>query len=327
MEELINNFNDQLEESFRISSHYTFKHRAKQIKNVVFIGMGGSGIGSKLVAQWIEKEIKIPITFVQNYEIPSWINQESLVIASSYSGNTEETITSVKLCHDQGAHIVSICSGGELADFCTLHNLDCILVPPGLPPRAALAYSLVQQLSILIWHELISDVTFSQLATCPKFLSQHRTEIKQLAKNIVPIINNTNLVIYAEANYESVAIRAKQQLNENSKFLCRHNSIPEMNRNELLGWGCGNSQHAALLLYTDGMHPQNAKRFELTREIISKKTEKVLSIFSMGTNQIEQSMYLIHLLDWVSLYLGYERGEDVVEIENINYLKEELAKN
>jgi glucose/mannose-6-phosphate isomerase len=327
MEELITKFGDQLEESFKIARNYTFKHKISPITNVVFTGMGGSGIGSKIVAQWIEKEIKVPVTFVQNYEIPSWVQAGCLVIASSYSGNTEETLSSVKLSHERGAHIVGICSGGELAAFCAQHNMDCILVPPGLPPRSALAYSLVQQLSILIWHKLISEAAYVQLNACNAFLVQHQTEIKQLAKEIVPTINNTNLVIYAEANYESVAVRAKQQINENSKFLCRHHSIPEMNHNELLGWGCGNSNHAALFLYTAGMHRQNSKRFELTREIVSRKTDKVLSLYAKGANQIEQSMYLIHLLDWVSLYLGYERNEDVVEIENINYLKEELAKN
>jgi glucose/mannose-6-phosphate isomerase len=327
MEELINTFGAQLEESFSIARNYKFKHNSKQITNVVFTGMGGSGIGSKLVAQWIEKEISIPITFIQNYDIPGWVNSSSLVIASSYSGNTEETISSVKLCHEKGAQIVGICSGGDLASFCSLHNLDCIVVPPGLPPRAALAYSLVQQLNILKWYDLISEISYTQLLACTNFLDRYRSEIKEIAKSIVPTINNTNLVIYAEANYEAVAIRAKQQINENSKFLCRHNVLPEMNHNELLGWGCGSSDHSAIFLYTEGMHRQNIKRFELTRELVSRKTTKVISIFSKGSNQIEQSMYLIHLLDWVSLYLGYEREEDVVEIENINYLKEELAKN
>jgi glucose/mannose-6-phosphate isomerase len=94
----------------------------------------------------------------------------------------------------------------------------------------------------------------------------------------------------------------------------------------LLGWGCGDSNHSALFLYTSGMHTQNAKRFALTREIVANNTERTLLIDAKGTNRIEQSIYLIHLLDWLSLYLGYERGQDIVEIDNINYLKQQLAK-
>jgi glucose/mannose-6-phosphate isomerase len=326
MEQLISGFSTQLEHAFEIFNQYPFKQNNEEISQVVFCGMGGSGIGGRIVAQWVEQEIQVPITFIQNYEIPNWINKSTLVIASSYSGNTEETLEAVRCCQNRGARIICISSGGGLRAFCNQYNLDCILIPSGLPPRAALGFSLVQQLGILVYHGLIEKKVFQQLHGCIEFLKIHQSAIKQIANEAVPVINHTNVVIYSEASYESVAIRGKQQMNENSKFLCRHNTIPEMNHNELLGWGCGDSNHSALFLYTSGMHTQNSKRFALTREIVANKTERTMLIDAKGTNQIEQSMYLIHLLDWLSLYLGYERGQDIVEIDNINYLKQQLAK-
>ena len=325
MEDLIVGFSNQLENAFEIFNRYSFKQKRKRITTVAFCGMGGSGIGGRIVAKWIENEIKVPITFLENYAIPNWIDHDTLVIASSYSGNTEETLSAVNLCKERGAQIICITSGGALYEFCDQQKLDCILLPPGLPPRAALGYSLVPQVGVLVYMELIQKTTFNQLLKCADFLRTHQNDIKQIAKDIVPIINHTNVVIYAETPYESVAVRGKQQLNENSKYLCRHNTIPEMNHNELLGWGCGDSGHSAIFLYNSGMHPQNSKRFALTHEIVSKKTERTLMVHAKGSNQVEQSMYLIHLLDWLSLYLGYERGQDIVEIDNINYLKEKLA--
>ena len=326
MKELIDNFSKQLTEAIEIAAKQDFKSSRSLISNVVFTGMGGSGIGARIVAQWIEKEINVPITFVQNYEIPSWINKNTLIIATSYSGNTEETLSSIEKCLKIGAEVVGICSGGKLKDICEQNQLDCIIVPKGFPPRAALAYSLAQQLIILTKFKLISSRSFDELKNCSEFLNKYKEEIKLKAKEIVKVINNTNSVIYAESPYESVAIRGKQQFNENGKYLCRYHVIPEMNHNELLGWGSGDENHSAIFLYNGDMNTSNLKRFKLTQKIIENQTKNVISVISRGENQIEESMYFIHILDWTSYYLGNERGVDVMEIEKIDFLKTELSR-
>ena len=325
MKELIDNFSKQLNEAVEIALKQEFVNQRSMINNIVFTGMGGSGIGSKIVAQWIEKEIKVPITFVQNYEIPSCINRDTLVIATSYSGNTEETLTSIEKCLKQGALVVGICTGGKLKEICEENQIDCIIIPTGFPPRAALAYSLAQQLIVLIKFNLISWNSIYELTNCSDLIAEHKEEIKLKAQEIVKVINHTNPVIYAEHPYESVAIRGKQQINENGKYLCRYHTIPEMNHNELLGWGSGNENHSAIFLYNSDMNTSNLKRFELTQKIIENETKNVIAIHSRGNNQIEESIYFIHLLDWTSYYLGIERGADVMEIEKINFLKKELA--
>jgi glucose/mannose-6-phosphate isomerase len=326
MEKLMLEFSSQLEEAFTIAQRYSFQHRVNSVSNIVFCGMGGSGIGGRIVGQWIENEVELPVTFIQNYDIPNWINANTLVIASSYSGDTEETLSAVKACLQRGAHVLCITSGGALSTWCAQHDLDCIHIPSGLPPRAALGYSLVQQLAVLVNFGLIQPTLLQQLEHSAEFLRKHQQEIQRMAKDTVSVVNDTNVVIYAEASFESVAIRGKQQFNENSKYLCRHHAIPEMNHNELLGWGGGDSSYSALFLFTAGMHRQNEKRFKLTHEIVSMKTNRIATVQAKGANRVEQSMYLIHFLDWLSLYLGYERGQDIVQIDNINYLKQELAK-
>lgn len=327
MKELISKFNEQLREAIEIALRQKFINHPRKINNIVFTGMGGSGIGSRIVAQWIEKEIKVPITFVQNYEIPSWISRDTLVIATSYSGNTEETLSSIEKCIKTGAIVVGICSGGKLRDMCIENQLDCIIIPKGFPPRAALAYSLAQQLIVLIKFNLISWNSIYELTNCSDFIAKHEEEIKLKAQEIVKIINNTNPVIYAEFPYEGVAIRGKQQFNENGKFLCCYNVIPEMNHNELLGWDSGNQSHSALFLYNSDMNSSNLKRFELTQKIIENQTKNVIAIHSRGKNKIEESIYFIHILDWASYYLGIERGADVMEIDKIDFLKNQLALN
>lgn len=326
MKELIEEFPDQLRESFAIAKAFQFSIPNKPISQLVFCGMGGSGIGAMVVSKWIETELKVPVTLIQDYVIPAWVNENSLIIASSYSGNTEETIAAMGACKERGAEIVGITSGGKLEALCNENGYNVIIVPGGLPPRAALGYSIVQLLRTIEAYGLISKNVFAKLEKCADHLEANSAEIHAIAHKIVTAVNDTNAVIYAEAPYEAVAIRGKQQLNENGKFLCRVHTLPEMNHNELLGWGSGTQQHSAIFLSTSDVIAPNRRRMELTSEIIREKTDRVLIIDAVGENAIEQSMYLINILDWASYYLGIERGEDVVEIRMIDYLKTELAK-
>lgn len=326
MKELIEEFPDQLRESFAIAKQVEFSISNKRVSQLVFCGMGGSGIGAMIVSKWIETELNVPVTLIQNYVIPAWIDEHSLVIASSYSGNTEETLAAMDACKERGAEIVGITSGGKLQAMCEENGYNVIIVPGGLPPRAALGYSIVQLLKTIEAYGLISNDVFAKLEKCAAHLEAHSAEIHEIAQKIVTNANDTNAVIYAEAPYEAIAIRGKQQFNENGKFLCRYHTLPEMNHNELLGWGSGTQMHSAIFLVTSDMLARNRRRMNLTSEIIRQKTDRVMIIDAVGENEIEESMYLINVLDWASYYLGIKRGEDVVEIRMIDYLKTELAK-
>jgi glucose/mannose-6-phosphate isomerase len=326
MKQLITQFPAQLTESLAIATEKKLNPSNRTINNVVMCGMGGSGIGASILSKWIEQEIDVPVIQCQNYVLPKFVSANTLVIGSSYSGNTEETLSAVKEAHTRGARIIGITSGGMLKTFCDSNGYDTIIVPGGLPPRSALAYSIAPLMEIFVQLEFVSAERKIELAAVPVFLATHQENIIQQGKEVASLINNSNAVIYSEVNYEAVAIRGKQQINENGKFLCRYHVIPEMNHNELVGWACGNDQHAAIFLANSDMYPSNRKRFDLTKEIIAKKTAKTITLEAEGANFIERSMYLIHLLDWASYYLGMERNEDVVEVRVIDFLKAELAK-
>ncbi len=325
MEQLIQEFPKQLTESLAIAAKASIQP-SSSIQHVMFCGMGGSGIGAAIVSGWLTQELTVPVSICQNYVIPQFVNENTLVIGTSYSGNTEETLAALNTCKERGAQLVGITSGGQLQQFCLNNGYEQINVPGGLPPRAALAYSLAPLLTILQQKGLISAVSLEQLAMVPDFLDMHQLTCRDLGKQVAELINETNVVIYAEAPYEAVAIRGKQQINENGKYLCRYHVIPEMNHNELVGWACGNHNHAVIFLENSDMHTSNKRRFDLTRSIIEEKTKNTVTLKAEGGNPIEQGLYFIHVLDWASFYLGKIRGEDVVEVNVIDFLKASLAK-
>ncbi len=326
MEKLIEAFTDNITEALEIASNIKLKKPTTEIQNVVICGMGGSGIGGKLVSQWIQNEIKIPVTLCQDYTLPAFVSEKTLVIASSYSGNTEETLAAIKIAKEKNAHIIGISSGGELQNFCNTNNYDVIIVPGGNQPRAAIGYSLVQLLFIFTELNFISSKSISDIKTGRDLIIQNLASNKIEGKKIAEFLYGKVGVIYSETAYESVAVRARQQLNENSKFLAWSLAIPEMNHNELVGWGGGSDNFAVLFLDNDDMNPRNKMRFELTKEILSKKTKHIYELKSKGNSIIERALHYISVTDWASYYLVEMNKVDAYDIVVINHLKDSLAK-
>ena len=239
MDKLIAAFPDNIKESLEIASKVTFNAPKNTIQNILICGMGGSGIGGKLVSQWLQDELNIPVQLVQDYTFPSYVNKHTLVIGSSYSGDTEETLFCVEKALAVGATIIGICSGGKLATFCKTNNLDYVLVPGGNPPRTALAFSLGQLINILVQLGFVSSSHLESFKKSADLLHANEAEIKTEAHKLAAFLKDVFVMIYSASNYEAVAIRARQQFNENGKILCCHHTIPEMNHNELVGWGLG----------------------------------------------------------------------------------------
>lgn len=326
MDKLIAAFPQNITDALRIASEAKFRAPKNEIRNVVVCGMGGSGIGGKLVAQWIQDELAIPVYSFQDYNIPNFIDKHSLVIGSSYSGNTEETLTSVHQAFDKGAHIIGVCSGGEMANFCQQNDLDYVLVPGGNPPRSAVAFSVVQITNIFVKLGFISADRMQEIESGRQLIVAEEENIQNAAKDLAPFLKDKMLAIYSAAKYEAVAVRARQQFNENGKLLCWHHVIPEMNHNELVGWGGGDDRYAALFLDTEDLIPRNQRRFDFSVEIISKQTKNVYLLKTKGKTVIERSLYLIHLVDWASWHLSTLKQVDAMDIKVIDYLKDELSK-
>lgn len=325
MDKLIAAFPDNIIESLEIASKVSLRSPKNSIQNVLICGMGGSGIGGKLVSQWLQNELSVPVQLVQDYTFPSYVNEHTLVIGSSYSGDTEETLFCVEKALAIGAHIIGICSGGKLAAFCQSNDLDFILVPGGNPPRTALAFSLGQLINIFVRLGFVPASHLESFKKSAELINSNENEIKTEARKLAAFLKDIFVMIYSSSNYEAVAIRARQQFNENGKILCCHHTIPEMNHNELVGWGLGTNKYGALFLVTDDWHERNKTRLQFSIDVIKTKTENVYLLHAKGDDIIQRSIYLINLVDWASFYLSELNHVDATEINVINNLKGQLS--
>ncbi|MFT6844637.1 MAG: glucose/mannose-6-phosphate isomerase [Flavobacteriales bacterium] len=326
MEHYVSDFTRQLKEAINIGLKSTLIDCDKNIQNVVITGLGGSGISGKIVSQLVADSAKLPIYINNNYSLPGFVNQNTLVIISSYSGNTEETISAMKIAIDKGAEVACITSGGAILDLAKKHQLNTIVIPGGHPPRTALAYSFTQQFFLLKHYGIISFDFKSHLSDAVILLDKELENIKEIAKNLANKLFQKTAVIYSDASYEGAAIRMRQQLNENAKVLCWHHVLPEMNHNELVGWAGGDSNKAVIFLRNESDYQRTQVRMKLSKEIISKHTSNISDVYSMGNSAIAKTLYLVNLGDWVSVYLAKLYQVDPIEVNVIGHLKSELGK-
>jgi glucose/mannose-6-phosphate isomerase len=325
MRNLVNDLPKQIQDAVDIANNVTLKPSYKLLKNVCISGLGGSGIGGTIVSQLAADNANLPINVNKDYTIPAFVNESTLFIASSYSGNTEETLSALKLAQEAGAEIACITSGGKLAEIAQENGYNCILIPGGYPPRAAFGYSSVQQFKILSHYGIISEGYLSQLASVESFLNSEKSEILKRAEDLTNSLYNTVPVIYADARFEGVAIRFRQQINENSKMLCWHHVIPEMNHNELVGWAPEYPNCSVVVFRNENDHAQTQKRMEFSKKRINTSTTNYSEVWSVGSNDIERAYYLVYLGDWVSVLLAEKKEIDPVEVDIISELKASLA--
>ena len=327
MDQLIARFMDQLEEGLQIGRQAKITPAAKNINHIYVAGLGGSGIGADFVASFIQDECKHPFLVRKGYHVPAFVGPDTLAIASSYSGNTEETLISYDQIKQKGARLICVASGGKIIEKAKSDGYDYIQVPSNWPsPRACLGYSVTAQLWALHHLGFISDHSIRQLEAAVPFLRNESASIKIYAEEIANKLFKKIPIIYIEDRMEPVAVRLRQQINENSKALCWHHVVPEMNHNELVGWREKNENLTVLYLRNDDDYDRNAVRMDINKNIISQYAGEIIEVYSKGANMIEKSMYLVHLGDWISWYLAQLRGVDALEVKVIDYLKGELAK-
>ena len=325
MKDYITKFADQIEEAIKIGNNFDFNDKF-EYKNVVICGLGGSGIGGSILKDIVKDELKIPVELVKDYNIPNYISMKTLVICSSYSGNTEETISAMKKCHEREAKIFTISSEGFIEKFSAENSIPHIKIPSGSPPRAMFAYSFVQLFFILYKNHLISNEFLKNLDQTIATLKKNSENIISAASSAAHKIHKTTAIIYCCDGYEGLAIRFRQQLNENSKMLCWHAVIPEMNHNEILGWRTNTDNLSVIFLQNDDDFYRNKLRVSINKKIIQKYNPKIVEINSFGNSKLEKTLYLVHLTDWISWFLSELNNVDSIEIDVINYLKSELSK-
>ena len=325
MNDYINDFTNHLSDALTIGSSAVLKTTNKSFSNILICGLGGSGIGGTIVKDLISKDISIPIETSKGYDIPGFVNEKTLVVACSYSGNTEETLSALNKCLEKNAEVVIVCSGGKLQDLALEKDLNHIIIPGGNPPRAMFGYGFTQLFFVLNNYGIINDSFKADFEKSILLINTEQENIKKTAQDISKKLFNTTPIIYVADGFEGVAVRFRQQINENSKMLCWHHVIPEMNHNELLGWRTNVENTSVIYLRNESDYYRNKTRIDINKSVIEKYTSNISEIWSLGNSSIERSLYLINVGDWISWYLSELNNVDAIEIDVINYLKEKLS--
>ncbi len=300
--------------------------------NVVVCGMGGSAIGGDLLSEWLRHTSDIPSLVRRSYGVSSMVGKDSLVIVSSYSGNTEETMSMLEDARRRGAKIVAIASGGRLVEMASAVGIPVARVPNGLVPRASLGFLMGAMIGILEKSGVVDATQELEEATrvldetamsCAPDIATQRNPAKRLAHEIfgtIPVVAGYGLSA-------PVARRWANQLNENGKVLAFSTEIPEMNHNEIVGWmRDGRCQgFSVIVLEHDERHAPMHRRVNATKAMIARRTG-VFSVHGSGTLPLAQMLSLVTVGDYVSAYLGILRKEDPSSTEPIHELKSILSE-
>jgi glucose/mannose-6-phosphate isomerase len=326
MNDYINEFSNHLREAIEIANNTTLSPYTKEIRNILICGLGGSGIGGTIVSDIISSKVNIPIAATKDYSIPNFVNEHTLVIANSYSGNTEETLYALEKCQARGAEIAVITSGGKLKTIAEENKYNKIIIPGNQPPRAMFGYAFTELFFMLNHYGIIDDSFKADFDKAISLIDTEKADIQKQAMELAKEMYKQTPVIYVAKGFEGVAVRFRQQLNENSKMLGWHNVVPEMNHNELLGWRTNVDDLAVVYFRNKCDYDRNQIRMDINKKVISKFTSNITEIWSKGDSLIENSLYHISVGDWTSWYLSEMNNVDAIEIDVIDFLKGELAK-
>ena len=338
MLELIESFPEQCQDAKRIGDEFELPQAFKRsYKNIVCTGLGGSAIGADLARSNINEDARIPILVNRNYALPNFVTEDTLVIVSSYSGDTEETLSAYREAVSRGSNIIVITSGGKLEKAAKGEDLPCLTIPRGFPPRCALGYSFFPLLTVLARIGIIKDQAGSidDAIHNLRKLRDSRIGYKvprrdNPAKSMAAEIFGKLPVIYGSSDHiDAVVTRWRGQLAENSKTLSSGHLFPEMNHNEIVGWENPKKvlkECVAVILRDAADHPRISRRMDITKSLLRRDKVKVLEVFSSGPELLARILSLVYIGDFVSFYLAILNGIDPTPVEKITIIKKELAK-
>lgn len=308
---------------------------SRQLNKTVVCGLGGSAIGGDILKTLLFQKLKIPILINRNYGLPRLVDEETLAFIVSYSGSTEETLSAYEECKKRRSFLISICSGGELKDLSKQDEVPCLIVPSGMPPRTTIGYLSIPLLRILERLKWVEPQNYEELLQvlgevrkrCHPEVPLSKNPAKSLAQEL---LGKIPLVYGVEGNTDVVAHRLKTQFNENSKILAFWNVFPELNHNEIVGWGeegkIDLKRFYPIFIRDHRDGEKIKKRIEITQSIIKKRKVKWSEIWTEGKDKLTRVLSAIYIGDWVSFYLAIAEEVDPTPVKMIDFLKKELSK-
>lgn len=321
-------FPDQCEHALRLGDEVPLPPELGRVRLIVTTGMGGSGITGDLLARLIE----LPTIAYRGYGLPQ-VGRETLVIGISYSGDTEEALSSVKLAMERGTRLVCVSSGGALERLALEHSLPFIKVPGGLQPRAAVGYLLLPCLRLLC--RLGLSGLEEELANLPPTLEALKDQwaaavplkanrAKQLAQGLYKKIP---LIYGVEGTTDATALRWKTNINEDSKQPAFWNSFPELCHNEIVALEGAEllPQMKVVLLRSEYDHPRNRQRIGILEDLLAERRIGYEEVLAEGRGKLAQLLGLVYLGDFVSFYLAMLNGVDPTPVRLIEEFKSRLG--
>ena len=306
------------------------KTSSEKIDGILLCGLGGSAVSGDLLKDFLSEDLKIPFYVHRNYNLPSYVNENWLVIISSYSGNTEETISCFEQALRLKTRILTISSGGKVEQIAVKNSIPHIKIKSGFQPRFALGLSFFTILKVLQGLNLIGnqDENVKIISNLWKKKGEYYSQQKNFALEIAGKLIGYIPLIYSSEMLAAAGYRFKCQLNENSKVHSFHHIIPEMNHNEIIGWESHKQKQfntKIILLFDDSYHPQIKKRYFVFAELAASRGVEIVNLASSEKNYQVRIMDLIYLCDWISFYLAVMRGFDPSEIDFIHEMKKRLV--
>ena len=306
----------------------------RQVRQVVILGLGGSGIGGDLLRTLLVAECPIPILVHRDYELPAFVGRQTLVVVCSYSGNTEEALVGFEQAVERGAALLSISSGGELTRRTRNRGIPLCTFLYETQPRAALGYLLMFMLGVIQALALVRDKS-EDVAEAVAVMRHWQKEIEpcvpggeNAAKRLARHLQGHLPVIYAAEHLSEVARRWKGQFNENSKSWAAYDILPELDHNSVVGYplplDMARLAHI-LMLISQRYHPRVLQRCDITRELLQRHGYACDVIEARGESTLAQLLSLVHFGDYVSYYLAMLYGVDPWSIGNIDFVKKQLA--
>jgi glucose/mannose-6-phosphate isomerase len=334
--ETVEGFADQCRRGWQLGISASALPDASGLESVVVLGMGGSGVSGDVVRSVVEPRLPMPFRVEKGYgPLPSWVGRSTLVVAVSYSGNTEETLAAATDALERGARIVTVATGGELAEMAEDHGLSHVAIPPGLQPRSALGYLTLPLLAVLDRMELIppleedveeaTDVLDGLAARCHRKTSTADNPAKSIAG---ALINKIPLVYGGRGLGATAAYRFKCDLNEYAKTPAFWNELPELNHNEIESWQADElvKDFALVLLRDRGEHSSVSRRFDITKELIGARANAAMEVESEGQAPLARLLSLILVTQLAAIYVALAQGVDPGPVEVLEKLKRKLVE-
>ena len=329
---------NQIEDGWRQSQRVTLPARMKRVNRVAVLGMGGSHLGPDIVRSVFANRLKVPVTIIADYALPGWVNAETLVMAASYSGSTEETITAVTAAQHRGGQVVVITSGGVLASWAQQHRVPLYqFVPAANPsgqPRLGLGYSLMAFLAC--WRRLgllamtSSDVT-AMIKAARQATSLYGAQVgakRNTAKHLALQIGQ-KIPVLIGAEWTAGNLHTwSNQINENAKTFAAWYLLPDLNHHLLEGLRHRSltKQMVAVTIHDSAYLSRNHQRLLLTEKILEQQGGTVAHFTPLGKTALAKAVSLLAFGGYVSWYLAAVRQVEPADIPTVNFLKAQLAK-